>query len=1080
MTPGRPPSFPTDHDPGSLDALFAEVRRHILDRQHPVTGLLPASTAITAHGDYTDAWVRDNVYSILAPWALGIACRRAGEDTRAFELEQAVVRNMRGLLQAMMRQSDRVQRFKHSLDPIDALHAKYDTATGEAVVGDEEWGHLQLDATSLFLLMLVQMTAGGLTIVQSRDEVDFVQNLVWYLSRAYVIPDYGIWERGNKINHGMRELNASSLGIVLAALEAADGFELFGGQGDEATCLQVVPDDIVRVRQCLESILPRESASKEIDSALLAVIGFPAFAVRRPVMAAEVCDRIEQRLAGRYGYKRFLRDGHQTVIEDENKLHYDAEELEAFAHIECEWPLFLTYRLINASFAGDWAMAESFARRLEAVAVTEGGEAGLPELYYVPAESIETEREQPGSSRRLANENRPLVWAQSLWVVGRLMFAQRILPEDIDPLGRHGKTDGDGPREVGVALLAESAHGQGRLQEAGVDPVGLQGESGPATVPADVLIERLASLGSNARLGLGGRPRRRLLGLATAELIDSDEGSHALIPAIFDTQTFLLGRDVRLLIEELRTTIGYLGRQARGEGCPLFVIPVADWMLDVPGVEALLAFCRDELAAGVVDGVGVRFDSIARLDGVARHRRLPGPLPSRPSPEPLPEIDRQAIGDLPALERQLGDSPPVEQLLSAYADARALDERLALLDWLEAAGLDHEQTFVDADGVSRTLNLHRVALFRVAQTLGEWRLMRLSAERAGIVDGFLEVALMDLVVHQKRVAVGRSYTRMAVIDTPIANQEILERLAAYCDDDWRERSLTQELVIHLGGWLRAEPALFEDVITLRTGPLLQILVALRAREAQSDPSAALDDLVAMPPHELRLRLREAITWRGQAQRLEALHRRDAGDPSLARLPGEALSRASYRPESTEPESVDWYHRRQIEGAMSRLPERFYRGVWHLLGHVPALVVGNRFDSRSVLDSQLYRGQYTAGEHNFALAVEHRLNRIEAPEYRQLCIEALATLTEIVAGTPALSIAEPLVLDVLTGHAVRLAWLAQHPEDVDRYDERRADAWQAFYRLPPEAVAEWVTAALEYLLRADVEPTQEQHEEGVGS
>jgi phosphorylase kinase alpha/beta subunit len=32
-----------------------------LARQHPVTGLLPASTAITVHGDYTDAWVRDNV-----------------------------------------------------------------------------------------------------------------------------------------------------------------------------------------------------------------------------------------------------------------------------------------------------------------------------------------------------------------------------------------------------------------------------------------------------------------------------------------------------------------------------------------------------------------------------------------------------------------------------------------------------------------------------------------------------------------------------------------------------------------------------------------------------------------------------------------------------------------------------------------------------------------------------------------------------------------------------------------------------------------------------------------------------------
>jgi phosphorylase kinase alpha/beta subunit len=43
---------------------------------------------------------------------------------------------MRGLLIAMMRQSDRVERFKQTLDPLDALHAKYDTATGDPVVGD--------------------------------------------------------------------------------------------------------------------------------------------------------------------------------------------------------------------------------------------------------------------------------------------------------------------------------------------------------------------------------------------------------------------------------------------------------------------------------------------------------------------------------------------------------------------------------------------------------------------------------------------------------------------------------------------------------------------------------------------------------------------------------------------------------------------------------------------------------------------------------------------------------------------------------------------------------------------------------
>ena len=50
----------------------------------------------------------------------------------------------------------------------------------------------------LFLLILSQMIASGLTIIYTMDEVAFIQNLVFYIEGAYQIPDYGIWERGDK------------------------------------------------------------------------------------------------------------------------------------------------------------------------------------------------------------------------------------------------------------------------------------------------------------------------------------------------------------------------------------------------------------------------------------------------------------------------------------------------------------------------------------------------------------------------------------------------------------------------------------------------------------------------------------------------------------------------------------------------------------------------------------------------------------------------------------------------------------------------------------------------------------------
>ena len=67
-----------------------------------------------------------------------------------------------------------------------------------------------------------------------------------YIGRAYRTPDFGIWERGNKINHGIAEINSSSVGMAKAALEALDGFNLFGPGGGQASVIHVVPDEVAR------------------------------------------------------------------------------------------------------------------------------------------------------------------------------------------------------------------------------------------------------------------------------------------------------------------------------------------------------------------------------------------------------------------------------------------------------------------------------------------------------------------------------------------------------------------------------------------------------------------------------------------------------------------------------------------------------------------------------------------------------------------------------------------------------------------------------------------------------------------
>ena len=82
-----------------------------------------------------------------------------------------------------------------------------------------------------------------------------------------------------KTNHGLTELNASSIGMCLAALEAIDGLDLFQSRGGFNSIIHVSPDEKARCQDILESLLPRESHSKEVGAALLPVISYPAFAV---------------------------------------------------------------------------------------------------------------------------------------------------------------------------------------------------------------------------------------------------------------------------------------------------------------------------------------------------------------------------------------------------------------------------------------------------------------------------------------------------------------------------------------------------------------------------------------------------------------------------------------------------------------------------------------------------------------------------------------------------------------------------------------------------------------------------------
>lgn len=51
----------------------------------------------------------------------------------------------------------------------------------------------------------------------------------------------------------------------------------------------------------------------------------------------------------------------------------------------------------------------------------EEGTRLVPELYSVLDENVEAEKKEPGSQDRVAVGRLPLMWAQSLYITGRLL-----------------------------------------------------------------------------------------------------------------------------------------------------------------------------------------------------------------------------------------------------------------------------------------------------------------------------------------------------------------------------------------------------------------------------------------------------------------------------------------------------------------------------------------------------------------------------------------------------------------------------------------------------------------------------------
>uniref|UniRef100_A0A8C1WD44 Phosphorylase b kinase regulatory subunit n=1 Tax=Cyprinus carpio TaxID=7962 RepID=A0A8C1WD44_CYPCA len=896
------------------------VKCTILNYQSPTTGLFSVKTCSTCK----EAKVRDSLYCAASIWALALAYRRIDDDMgRTHELEHSAIKCMRGIMYCYMQQSDKVEKFKQDPSPFTCLHSIFNVQTGDEVYSNEEYSHLQIDALSLFLMYLVEMICSGLQIIYNTDE------------------------RESKYNNGSTELHSSLVGLAKAALEAISGFSLFGNQGCSWSVIFVDLDAHNRNRQTLCSLLPRESRSHKTDSALLPCISYPAFTVDDDALYSQTLEKIVRKLKGKYGFKCFLWDGYRTANEDKNCRHYKPAEMKLFDGIECEFPLFFIYMMIDGVFRGNPAQVKEFQELLEAVIFQSfEGHAVIPKYYYVPADFVEAEQKNHGSQKRFpsnsGHDGMLFLWGQALYNIAKLLVDGLIRPKDIDPIHRYVprqdqrnvsmQYSNQGPIEndvvIHVALIAESQRLQVFLNTYGIQTQTPQQVEPIQIWPQKELVKAYCFLAINKKLGLSGRPEGPVGCIGTCKIYRILGKPVVCYPIVFDLSDFYLSQDVMLLIDDIKNALQFIKQYWKMPGRPLFLTLIREDNIKGSRFNPIL----DMLAAfkkGNIGGVKVHVDRLQVYISLKRVTKSFLRLMEEQNKEYHNSFEELELPKHSKVKRQ-----------TSTPNASDLEQQpeISTEEWLLKSTFEILQKFNDCDCLASQAQLASILLrkdcpdffdrnviisllYCVVFTMS---IVRLAASLLTKLVDSLAPSITSILVHGKQVTLGLFGHEEIVISNPLSPGVIKDIIYSMCSPHGeREAVLQQELVIHIGWIISNNPELFSGMLKIRVGWIVQAMKhELKIRAGDMPPK----DIYQMSPSAVKQLLLDVL-----------------------------------QPQQT---GRSWLNRRQIDGSLNRTPLGFYDRVWQILErtrngimlggkHLPQLlmVVSNMLERNPELEFQ---------------------------------------------------------------------------------------------------------------------------------
>ncbi|XP_022828874.1 probable phosphorylase b kinase regulatory subunit alpha isoform X4 [Spodoptera litura] len=238
----------------------------------------------------------------------------------------------------------------------------------------------------------------------------------------------------------------------------------------------------------------------------------------------------------------------------------------------------------------------------------------VPELYSVPPDKADLEQQNPGSQERIPLGRCPFIWAQSLYILGKLLQEGFLAVGELDPLNRRLCSEKKPDVVVQIVILAENNEIRDKLLEYDLHVQTISDVAPIEVQPARVLSHLYTYLGRNKKLGLSGRKSRDVGILSTSKLYSLNDRIFAFTPQNFDYEEYYMSRDPALLASTFTANVAFLGMSWKQMlGRPTITLLATQYLLDQGKIPMAMITTMKKLKSGYINGTRVTLGNLGEF-----------------------------------------------------------------------------------------------------------------------------------------------------------------------------------------------------------------------------------------------------------------------------------------------------------------------------------------------------------------------------------------------------------------------------------------------------------------------------------